>query len=151
MSIEGGGFTKSMGGERRGLLREPVTPGVAFIEPFNLWNYEPRGPEYMVHVHALFYYPRGVYLTEVYDSLDHALDRFADVCLPMIFDHAAYVLDSRGVTVLRYAYGETARAAFGPMGDWLGVQRPFEMLAERWDPMEVAVWETMAREHPLRP
>jgi hypothetical protein len=39
-----------------------------------------------------------------------------------------------------------ATEAFGPWGWWAGVEAAFDILTRFHDPMEVAVWETIAKE-----
>jgi hypothetical protein len=83
---------------------------------------------------------------EEWDLLEGAVARFADLCLPQWSEYTASIVDSYRTFVLHYGYTDLHREFAGPYGFWAGCQRPFELLAQYHDPMEVAVWETMARE-----
>ena len=112
--------------------------------PANVWDYRvPDGPIRFEIWGSDF----GAHVEE-YDTLEHAMARFADFALPVWRDNIARLVDRRCMMILGYNADEHARKAWGPYGCWFGVEATFTMLAKLHDPIEVAVWETMAKELP---
>ena len=116
------------------------------IWPHNLpWDHPPVGNEFFISL-CTERFLSGPHLDERYRGLDNAVARFAQMMLPQVWNGMASVQDERGVIVLMYQFTPLARDLIGPYGRWVGVKAGFDALAEHWDPLEVAIWETMARE-----
>lgn len=56
------------------------------------------------------------------------------------------IVDDLRTVVLGYSTTDESFSEYGPWGWWVGVEAAFEVLARHHDPMEVAVWETIAKE-----
>lgn len=111
--------------------------------PEFLWDYTPVGPTFTIESVV-----NGIGEAAEFDSLDETIEAFAEQALP-IWPYCIWnVVDTERVVILGYSGQVEATESFGPWGWWTGVAAAFEILARFWDPMEVAVWETMAREHP---
>jgi len=114
--------------------------------PANMWNYEPRGPRFRFELYDSEEPNPKSGIFEIYEGFDAVLDRFASYGLPQWYNKFCWVLDSNDTVVLGYGCGSVNRHRFGPYGWWIGVEVAFRLLEQRYDPMEVAVWETQARE-----
>ena len=111
--------------------------------PEFLWDYQPIGPTFTIESVV-----NGIGEAAEFDSLDETIQAFAEQALP-IWPYCHWqVLDEKRVVILGYSATVEATESFGPWGWWAGVEAAFEILARVHDPMEAAVWETMAREHP---
>ena len=144
MITEGGNCTRRS--EPAGLVELRPHPRLPHIWPYNRWDHEPVGHCTVDLVTRLSF--AGPTLFETYDTVEHAVDRFVDRLLPQVWNGHVLVTDEDDVIVLGYIFHEEARQECGPYGWWFGVRRGFELLEQRWDPMEVAIWETIAREQP---
>jgi hypothetical protein len=129
-------------GERLAVSNRCLLPGTTrWLR--NAWTYEPRGPSFFVELIRL-HDSKGQF--EEWNLLEGAVARFADLCVPQWSDHQASIVDSYRTQVLGYGFGDIHRDVHGPYGWWFGCQRSYELLAQYHDPMEVAIWETKARE-----
>jgi len=124
----------------------PATVKVPFRYPANMWDYEPCGPVFRFELYHAETIGASPQIFEMWDGFDNVMDRFASFGLPQWWGSFCWVLDSNDVVILGYASGHDHREGCGPYGWWIGVGASFKALEARYDQMEVAVWETMARE-----
>lgn len=131
-------------GEPIGFDHVPVTP---FWFPEDDWHYRPQAGSFRYEMHGD--YTESVWhgVFEVWGSLDEAIARFASHGLPQREGSYCWVLDSANVVILGYVTSVEAALQQGTHGWWIGVEAAFQELERLHDPMEVAIWETMAKEY----
>jgi len=111
-----------------------------------MWGYTPVGPRFRYELHG-DHVDTSLRIFEVWAGLDGVIERFAEHALPQKSGTYCFVLDQAGVAILGYDTTTAACQTLGPYGRWFGVEAAFSRLEARHDPMECAVWETMAKEY----
>ena len=134
---------KSMG-TRGDLIATHDIPLVPYRYPVNLWDYTPAGPPYRFDLHGTNI-DTSLRVFESWSTLESVVERFAAKAIPLWYPAYGFVLDSNDMVLVCYDTTPEAMRC-GPYGCWMGVQAGFEVLERYHDPMEVAVWETQARE-----
>jgi hypothetical protein len=127
-----------------GLLLEEIP--VAVPARWATWEHEPRPP---IRFQLVSADDHESYVSETYSSLYVAVERFGDLALPMRPNHVAALIDETLTGVLAYSAVRTSLETVWGM-EWLGCAAAFELLEACGvgHPMDRAVWETIAREHP---
>lgn len=108
------------------------------------WGYTPRDGVFVLDIASM---TDGSLIQEEFTSLQEAVDRFAELALPVQTGWSAKVVDSR-VSVLLMYIDEGARSARRyPDGNWAGCAAGFAALEATGaaHPVDLALWETIAR------
>lgn len=111
--------------------------------PRNIWDYSVAGPHFSIEYANEDATDGGA---EAWKGVDAVVARFVELAVPVWPHWHWHVVDQDRTVVLGYSATEQAFEEFGPWGWWCGVQEAFDVLSRHHDQMEVAVWETIAKE-----